>query len=111
MSGSGVVPLSDMQGKANRFVFQDQYPLAYAAGLAARRLGCDIVYVDLGTLQFIQQLREQLRGLPVPRVVVGDRHLTGTPGSEEICNSSMRCVESSRVTAVTVLGSRSMSTR
>jgi len=84
MSGGGVVPLSDMQGKADRFVPQDQYPLVYAASLAARRLGCEIVYVDLATLPLIQRVREQLRGLPVPRVVVGDRYLTGTPSSDEI---------------------------
>jgi hypothetical protein len=79
-----IIPFSDLAGVENRYIPSDQMPLLYAARDAANEIGCDLEFVDVSQLSFMQRMKERLVGNPIPRMIIGDRILAGVSSKEEI---------------------------
>jgi hypothetical protein len=79
-----IIPFSDLAGVENRYIPSEHMPLLYAVRDAAKDLGCDLEFVDVSQLSFMQRMKERLVGNPIPRMIVGDRILAGVSSKDEI---------------------------
>ena len=58
--------------------------LVFSAELASQELGVNLRLIDINRLNLVKRMKEKVNGKPVPRIVIGERFISGSPTKDEI---------------------------
>ena len=58
--------------------------LVFSAELASQELGVNLRLIDVNRLSLVQKMKEKVNGKPIPRIVIGERFISGEPAKDEI---------------------------